>query len=77
MEIASTELTQKILSLSLDEQVILAQQLWDSLEHYSDSAIEEGWLTEADKRWKEIEEGKVQCIPAKKSISAARASLEK
>lgn len=31
--------------------------------------IETAWKQEAQKRWKEIKEGKVQCIPWEKAVS--------
>ncbi|MCX6583967.1 MAG: addiction module protein [Candidatus Aminicenantes bacterium] len=34
--------------------------------------IEEEWLALAEKRWIEIEEGKVQCIPAEEAMMKAR-----
>ncbi|MCP4151366.1 MAG: addiction module protein [bacterium] len=38
---------------------------------------EEEWLDVAERRWQEIETGKVECIPAEEAMKSIRASLEK
>ncbi len=37
--------------------------------------IEKAWLKEAERRWREIEEGKVECIPAQEVMEKARKSV--
>ncbi len=65
------------MALPPDERALLAQRLWDSLEDFVNPEIEQAWLEEAKKRWHEIEEGKVQCIPAEEVMKKARANLNK
>jgi putative addiction module component (TIGR02574 family) len=71
------DITAKALTLPIDERVILAQCLWNSIEDYVNPNIEKEWLALAEKRWIEIEEGKVQCIPAEEAMMKARAYLKK
>lgn len=77
MSTATVELTKKVLSLPTDERVILSQRVWDSIEHFVNPEIEKAWLDEAEKRWYEIEQGRVQCVPAKEVMKKARANLNK
>ncbi len=69
------EITNKALALSVDERVMLAQRVWDSVEHFASAEVEKAWMAEADLRWHEIEEGKVRCLPADKVMQRARKSL--
>ena len=57
MRLESEALKEKILALSPDEKAIIAQEVWDSIEHFIDPEVEKAWLNEAEKRWQEIEEG--------------------
>ena len=66
----------QILALPTDEKAILAQRIWDSIEHFVDSAVEEAWLNVAEKRWKEIEQGVIQCEPAEEVMKKVRAGLK-
>jgi len=74
---ALKNITAKALALPIDERVILAQCLWNSIEAYIDPEVEEEWLQLAEKRWTEIEEGRIQCIPAEEAMMKARASLKR
>jgi putative addiction module component (TIGR02574 family) len=71
MEWALNELTSKALALPLGERILLAQRLWESIEDFIDSDVEQEWLNAAEQRWKDIEEGSVQCIPAEKAMKIA------
>ena len=75
MEFSLNEITNQALSLPIDDRVALAQRLWDSIEGFSDPGTEDAWLKEAEKRWQEIKEGKVECIPAEEAMKRAKASL--
>ena len=77
MELALSELADKALALPVDERAVLAQQLWDSIEDFIEPGVEEEWLKAAQKRWEDIEKGRVQCIPAEEAMKKARASLNK
>lgn len=77
METSLNEIADRALALPIEERTILAQRLWDSVEGFIEPGIEQEWLTVAEKRWQEIKEEKVRCIPAKKAIKRAKASLKK
>lgn len=67
-----TDVTDQALALPAEERVILAQRVWDSVEHFANSEVEKAWMQEVDRRWREIEEGKVQCLPAEQVMKQAR-----
>jgi putative addiction module component (TIGR02574 family) len=69
------EVTNEALALPVEERVVLAQRVWNSVEHFASSEIEKAWMDEADQRWLEIEEGKTQCLPADEVMRRARESL--
>ncbi len=69
------DLTKEALSLPVEDRVILAHRVWDSVEHFASAELEKAWMDEADRRWREIEEGKVQCQPAVEAMKQARDSL--
>jgi putative addiction module component (TIGR02574 family) len=69
------DITRKALALPVEDRVILAQCVWDSVEHFASPEIEKAWLDEVDRRWLEIEEGKIQCQPANQVMKHARESL--
>ena len=71
------KLDEEIQALSLADQVILAQSVWDRIEHFTDPEIEQAWMEESERRWQEIEQGKVQCVSAEEAMKRARASLNK
>ncbi len=77
MSLSIGELTSQALTLSSDERALLAGQLWQSIAEFSDTDIERAWLDIAEKRWKEIEQGNVQCIRADETMRRARAKLKK
>jgi putative addiction module component (TIGR02574 family) len=70
-----TDVTNQALALPAEERVILAQRVWDSVEHFANSEVEKAWMEEVDRRWREIEEGKVQCLPADQVMKQARERL--
>ena len=53
---ALTDVTEQALALSSEERTVLAQRMWDSLEHFRSSEIEKAWMDEALWRWQEIED---------------------
>lgn len=71
-----TDVTKEALGLPVEDRVVLAQRVWDSVEHFANADVEKAWMEEADRRWREIEEGKVQCQPADRVMERARESLE-
>lgn len=72
-----TDIEKTIFSLPLDERAALAQRIWDSLKGFADAEIEKAWMDEAERRWQEIKDGKVSCIPAEEGMKRARAALRK
>lgn len=72
---SAVALLDQVFALPVDDQAILAQRIWESIEHFISPDIEQAWLDEAERRWRDIEEGRVQCIPAKEAIESARMSL--
>lgn len=73
---SAVALLDQALALQADERAILAQRLWDSIEHFLSPDVEHAWLEEAERRWREIEEGRVQCIPGEVAMKQARNSLK-
>ena len=71
------ELKQKLLALPPDDKAILAQEVWDSIEHFVDPEVEKAWLDEAEKRWREIDERKVHTVSAEEALALARKRILK
>ncbi len=71
------ELTDQAMVLPPDERFLLATRLWESLENFISPEIERAWLEESERRWHEIEKGKVRCIPAQEVMQKARERLER
>lgn len=63
------------LRLPAIERAELAQKLLLSLDAPSEAEIEESWLVEACQRARELDEGKVQTIPAEEVRRKAKALL--
>jgi putative addiction module component (TIGR02574 family) len=62
----ATELRQlfrEALELTDNDRATLAGLLIESLEGDADPDVEQAWAAEAERRWQEIESGKVQTIP--------------
>ena len=70
-----TDVTKEALSLPAEDRVLLAQRVWESIEHFATPDVETAWMDEADRRWREIEEGKAQCLPADEVMRRARQTL--
>ncbi len=70
-----TDVTKEALSLPVEDRVVLAQRVWESMAHFASADVEKAWMDGADRRWREIEEGKVQCQPADEVMKRARESL--
>jgi putative addiction module component (TIGR02574 family) len=72
-----TDVTKKAMALPVEDRVVLAQRVWESVEHFASREVEKAWLDEADRRWREIEEGKVRCPSANEVMKRARKSLSR
>ncbi len=66
-------MTKQALDLPIEERIILMQRY--SVGHFINPEVEKAWLDEADWRWQEIEEDKVQCLPADQVMKQARENL--
>lgn len=58
------ELAAEALELERESRAALARTLLDSLDEPSVDAVGEEWLAEAERRYREIKEGKVRTIPS-------------
>ncbi len=79
MEVAMStnvaEIEAKILSLSLEDKTELLRSLIAELDGPADADVEKAWLREAQRRHREIEEGRVTTIPAEQVFANLRASM--
>ncbi len=57
------QLFQEALELTDNDRATLAGLLIESLEMPPDPDVEAAWAAETERRWQEIESGKVQTIP--------------
>ena len=71
------QIREEIQSLSSSEQEELFRDLWEQLDGPADPAADAAWLEEAQRRGREIDEGKVQCIPADQVFAELRTLLKK
>ena len=62
------------LKLTAEERAQLADRLIASL--FDDKDIEEAWAVEVERRVQEIENGRVQLIPAAAAIARARSAIK-
>ena len=67
---STQELEAQVLRLSLHERARLAQKLIASLDE--DDAIEQAWAEEANRRYEELENGRVEALSAEKVFAEAR-----
>jgi putative addiction module component (TIGR02574 family) len=77
MTTAILEITKQAMALPADERATLALQLWESVEDFVDPNVERAWSEEVEKRWAEIQNGIVECLPAEIVMQQARASLKR
>lgn len=76
----STEVAQieaKIRLLSFEDKTELLRALIGELDGPADTEDEQAWLVEAQRRHREIAEGKVQPVPAQQVFDRLRARLKK
>lgn len=65
------------LSLSAKERAMLADHLLASLDAPNQKEIDEAWAKEAERRMREIDEGKVEAIDGELVMERLRARLAK
>lgn len=71
------EIVARVLRLSPEERVRLAEELIASLDEEIEPDVEELWLAEAERRLKDFRSGKVRGIPAAKAFAKARSALRR
>jgi putative addiction module component (TIGR02574 family) len=64
MQVDLDQITKDALSLPSDARATLAERLLQSLDDNELSEIDQAWIEEAERRYQELKEGKVQGIPA-------------
>ena len=68
------ELTKELLALPPGSREYIVDKLNESL---VSAETEQRWLEEAQRRWQEIEGGKVECIPMAEVFREAYAALKR
>ena len=71
------EIEAKIRALSLEDKTELIRSLISELDGPADADVERAWAIEAERRHREIVEGKVKTIPAREVFQSLRARLKK
>ena len=70
------EFTTEALALPVEARAFLVEKLLGSLDEHEDFPISEAWMKEITKRSREIDEGRVQGIPAEQVFDEMRRELE-
>ena len=71
------EIEAKIRALSPDEKAELIRSLIADLDGPEDAGVEQAWLDEAERRHRELHDGKVQGIPGERVFEDLRARLKR
>jgi len=71
------EILSAALSLPRDARVTLADRLFESLDGDEQKRIDALWAEEAERRWREIEEGKLETIDGESVMRDLRARYSK
>lgn len=77
MSTATAEIEAKIRALSSDEKADLIRSLIAELDGPADTDVEAAWVKEAQRRHREIVEGKVRPVPGKQVFSNLRERLKR
>lgn len=76
MSIAVTEIEAKIRALSREDKADLVKSLIAELDGPADAEVQRVWLEEAQRRYREVVEGKVQPVPAERVFANLRDRLK-
>jgi len=76
MSVAVEEIEAKIRELSPEDRSELMRALISELDGPAEEGVEQAWLEEAQRRHREIVEGKVQAIPGEQVFERVRARLK-
>ena len=71
------EIEAKIRALSAEERAELIRTLIADLDGPEDDGVEQAWLDEAEKRHRELIDGKVQGIPGERVFENLRSRLKR
>ncbi|MDF0673470.1 MAG: addiction module protein [Nitrospira sp.] len=71
------EIEAKIRSLSREDKTDLLRMLIAELDGPADVDVEQAWLAEAQRRHREVLEGKVKPVPGERVFENLRARLER
>jgi len=77
MSAVVAEIEARIRSLSLEDKTELVRALISGLDGPADSDVERVWLEEAQRRHREVIEGKVQPVPGERVFENLRARLKR
>jgi putative addiction module component (TIGR02574 family) len=77
MSTAVAEIEAKIRALSLEDKADLIRSLIAELDGPADANVEVAWLKEAQRRHREVVEGKVQPVPGERVFANLRARLKR
>jgi len=76
MSTVIAEIEAKIRALSLEDKTDLIRSLIAELDGPADAGVEAAWLQEAQRRHREVVEGKVQPVPGERVFANLRARLK-
>lgn len=76
MAIALEDVAQQALLLPAEEKAILIDRLLQTFDTETLSDWEEMWFEEAERRYRELKEGKAEGIPAEEVFAGIRAELK-
>ena len=71
------DIESEIRALSADDRMHLLRDLIADIDGAMDEDVEKAWLEEAERRYKELKEGKVEPVQAEKVFARARSRLKK
>ena len=77
MSTVVAEIEAKIRSLSLDDKTELIRALIVELDGPGDADVERAWLEEAQRRYREGVDGKVQPVPGERVFANLRSRLKR
>lgn len=69
------QVEQQALSLSPEERAKLAERLWQSVQGDDAAPFDDAWIEEAERRYRELAEGRVQGVPAEQVFARIRARM--
>jgi putative addiction module component (TIGR02574 family) len=71
------EIREEIRALSTSDKEELLRSLWEELDGPMDPDVEAAWLEEIQRRDLELEQGRVESVPAEEVFRRLRSTLKK